>query len=131
MASNLKVPLTPIEQAIQLSPGPAHGAAAVRNLRPFALAGTRARLGIATSLPAFVYGAPTAGLNPCSDTAAYYMRCLDRLGANVVIQDDANPGAWTGPAATGSRGGSRSPGWAPPTGRLPIRPSTSPTTSPR
>jgi hypothetical protein len=25
------------------------------------------------------------------------MRCLDALGANVVIQDDANPGAWTGP----------------------------------
>ncbi|CAA9537667.1 MAG: hypothetical protein AVDCRST_MAG85-4287, partial [uncultured Solirubrobacteraceae bacterium] len=22
------------------------------------------------------------------------MRCLDRLGANVVIQDEANPGKW-------------------------------------
>jgi hypothetical protein len=25
-----------------------------------------------------------------------YMRCLDHLGANVVIQADANDGAWTG-----------------------------------
>ena len=24
------------------------------------------------------------------------MRCLDRLGANVVMQDEANPGQWTG-----------------------------------
>jgi hypothetical protein len=101
VASNLKVPLTPIEQVIQLTPGPAHGAAAVRNLRPFALPGTHARLGIATSLPAFTYGSPPAGVNPCSDTAAYYMRCLDRLGANVVIQDEANPGAWTGPDGNG------------------------------
>ena len=96
VATNLKVPLTPIEKAIQLTAGPAHGSAAIRNLRPFALPGTRARLGIATSLPAFQYGTPAPGVNPCSDTAAYYMRCLDRLGANVVIQDEANPGAWTG-----------------------------------
>jgi hypothetical protein len=27
------------------------------------------------------------------------MRCLDRLGANVVLQDEANPGRWTGPDA--------------------------------
>jgi hypothetical protein len=25
------------------------------------------------------------------------MRCLDRLGANLVIQADANAGPWTGP----------------------------------
>jgi hypothetical protein len=24
------------------------------------------------------------------------MRCLDKLGANVVMQDEANPGQWTG-----------------------------------
>ena len=31
-------------------------------------------------------------MDPCSDTSKYYMRCLDRLGANVVMQDEANPG---------------------------------------
>src|SRR5262249_641545 len=35
VASNRKVPLTPIEQALSLTPGPAHGAAAVANLRPY------------------------------------------------------------------------------------------------
>ncbi len=99
--SNLKVPLTAIEQAIELTPGPAHGPAAIANLRPYALPGTRARLGIATSLPAFVYGSPPPGVNPCRDTASYYMRCLNRLGANLVIQDEANPGAWTGPDGNG------------------------------
>ena len=29
------------------------------------------------------------------------MRCLNRLGANLVIQDEANPGAWTGPDGNG------------------------------
>ena len=29
------------------------------------------------------------------------MRCLDRLGANLVIQDEANPGRWTGPDGNG------------------------------
>ena len=29
------------------------------------------------------------------------MRCLDKLGANVVIQDEANPGRWAGPAGGG------------------------------
>src|SRR6185312_10088058 len=33
----------------------------------------------------------------CDDVTRTYMRCLDRLGANVVIQADANDGAWTGP----------------------------------
>ena len=32
----------------------------------------------------------------CDDVALTYMRCLDRLGANVVIQADANDGQWTG-----------------------------------
>ncbi len=97
VASNQKVPLTSIEMFLGLAPGPSHGPAARANLRPFTLPGTHARLGIATSLPAFVYGSPPPRVDPCSDTAAYYMRCLDRLGANVVIQDEANPGAWTGP----------------------------------
>ncbi len=99
LASNRKVPLTPIEQAIGLSPGPAQGAAARRNLRPFRIPGTGARLGFATSLPAFRYG--SAAGDPCADVSATYMRCLDALGANVVIQADANPGPWTGPDGDG------------------------------
>jgi hypothetical protein len=97
VAHNLKVPLTPLEQEIGFTPGPGHGRAAVANLRPYALPGTRARIGFATSLPAFAYGAPRPGTNPCSDTSLYYMRCLNRLKANLVIQDEANPGRWTGP----------------------------------
>ena len=101
VASNLKVPLTPLEQEIGLTPGPSGGPAAIANLEPFRLPGTRARLGIATSLPAFQYGSPPAGMDPCSDVASYYMRCLSRLGANIVIQDEANPGRWTGPDGNG------------------------------
>jgi glycerophosphoryl diester phosphodiesterase len=98
VSQNRKVPLTDIEQALQIAPGPATGADAIENLRPFEVPGTRARIGFATSLPAFVYGDPPAGVDPCSDTSRYYMRCLDRLGANLVMQDEANPGPWvTGP----------------------------------
>jgi hypothetical protein len=75
--------------------GPSGGPAALRNLRPVAIPGTGARLGIATSLPAFQYGA-AGRAHACDDVALTYMRCLDRLGANVVIQADANDGAWTG-----------------------------------
>ena len=95
---NRKVPLTDIELALQIANGPSTGADAVENLRPFRLPGTAARLGFATSLPAFVYGDPPAGVDPCSDTSKYYMRCLDRLGANVVMQDEANPGPWASDA---------------------------------
>jgi hypothetical protein len=101
VASNRKVPLTSIENALSLAPGPAHGRAAVANLRPYLLPGTRARIGFATSLPAFTYGSPAHGVDPCSDTSLYYMRCLDRLGTNLVIQDEANPGRWTGPDGNG------------------------------
>ncbi len=90
LAENRKLPLTPIEQAIGLTPGPA----TVKNLAPFRVPGTKARLGFATSLPAFQYGDKTT--EPCEAIATTYMRCLDSLGANVVIQADANPGAWTG-----------------------------------
>jgi hypothetical protein len=96
VAQNQKVPLTSIEQFLQMTPGPSTGAAAIENLRPYAVPGTKAKIGFATSLPAFTYGDPPAGVDPCSDTAQYYMRCLDKLGANVVMQDEANPGAWTG-----------------------------------
>jgi hypothetical protein len=90
---NRKLPLTSFEVALGFAPGPATGAAAIRNLRPFTIPGTGARLGLATSLPAFTYG-PTG--HPCADVAATYMRCLDHLGANVLIQADANDGQWTG-----------------------------------
>ncbi len=99
--TNRKVPLTPIENELQFTAGPSSGAAAVDNLRPFRLPGTDARIGVATSLPAFVYGQPPPGVDPCSDTAAYYMRCLNALGANLVIQDEANPGRWSGPDGDG------------------------------
>jgi hypothetical protein len=91
---NKKVPLTDIENVIQIAPGPATGPDAVENLRPFRVPGTRARIGFATSLPAFEYGDLPAGLDPCSDTSKYYMRCLDKLGTNLVMQDEANPGPW-------------------------------------
>ena len=99
VASNLKIPLTPLEQEIGFATGPNSGAAAVANLKPYHLPGTRARIGFATSAPAFVYGTPPAGVDPCSDVTNYYMRCLNRLGANLVIQDEANDGQWTGPDA--------------------------------
>jgi hypothetical protein len=94
VASNLKVPLTATEQQFEFTPGPATGPAAVDNLRPYQVPGTAARLGFATSLPAFMYGDPPAGTDPCSDVSVYYMRCLNRLGANVLIQDEANDGRW-------------------------------------
>lgn len=104
---NRKVPLTSFEGALGFAAGPAHGPAARANLRPFSVPGTGARLGFATSLPAFAYS-NTSPAEACDDVAASYMRCLDRLGANVVIQADANDGQWTGP--DGSDGAER---WQP------------------
>jgi glycerophosphoryl diester phosphodiesterase len=98
VAQNKKVPLTELEQQLQVSAGPSSGPDAVANLRPYRLPGTEARLGIATSLPAFQFGhqfgEPPPEVDPCSDTRLYYMHCLDKLRANVVIQDEANPGPW-------------------------------------
>ncbi|MFL5824499.1 MAG: hypothetical protein ACJ764_13780 [Solirubrobacteraceae bacterium] len=101
LASNRKVPLTSFEQALGFTAGPSTGPAAMRNLRPFQIPGTRSRLGFATSLPAFVYGSPSIG-HECDDVSQTYMRCLDRLGANVLIQVDANDGSWTGPDGSDS-----------------------------
>jgi hypothetical protein len=95
LADNYKVPLTAFEQELGFGTGPLGGAAARRNLRPVAIPGTGARLGIATSLPAFEYG-HAAPARACDDVALTYMRCLSRLGANVLIQPDANDGQWTG-----------------------------------
>jgi hypothetical protein len=104
---NRKVPLTSLEQALGFAAGPARGPRARANLRPFPIPGTAARLGFATSLPAFAYGTAKPR-HACDDVAVSYVRCLDRLGANVVIQADANPGQWTGP--DGSDSGER---WQP------------------
>jgi hypothetical protein len=101
VATNLKVPLTSLETLLGIVPGPATGTAAVANLEPYRLPGTRARIGFATSLPAFIYGTPARGVDPCSDVSQFYMRCLNKLGANLVIQDDANPGSWTGADGNG------------------------------
>ena len=95
MRINRKVPLTGFELALGFAQGPATGPAAAANLKPVAVPGTGARLGFATSLPAFEYGSPAPG-HECSDVSVTYMRCLDKLGANVMIQADANDGAWSG-----------------------------------
>jgi len=95
LADNYKVPLTAFETELGFAAGPSGGAAAVRNLRPVRIPGTRARLGLATSLPAFTYGTARPG-HACDDVTSTYMRCLSRLGANVLIQADANDGQWTG-----------------------------------
>ncbi len=107
VAQNQKVPLTTIEQALGLTPGPTSGADAVANLKPYRVPKTKARIGFATSLPAFQYGRGfgkklTGSINPCSDVATYYMSCLDRLGTNLVMQDEANPGQWTTDADSGA-----------------------------
>ncbi len=103
VASNKKVPLTSIENLISLTPGPSTGPDAVENVRPYRIPGTKARMSFATSLPAFVYNggpvtpfgeAPGPGIDPCSDTSKYYMYCLEDLGTNLVMQDEANPGEW-------------------------------------
>jgi hypothetical protein len=96
IAVNRKTPLTAFETTLGFAPGPSGGAAAIANLRPVTIPGTGARLGFATSLPAFVYGPPVLGRHACDDVTVSYMRCLDHLGANVLIQADANDGAWTG-----------------------------------
>jgi glycerophosphoryl diester phosphodiesterase len=106
VAWNRKVPVTPIEETIEIAPGPASGPDAIENLRPYRLPGTRARISFATSLPAFVYGyrlgEELPPLDPCSDVTKYYMACMDRLGANVVMQDEANPGRWAGQSGEGN-----------------------------
>ena len=94
VARNKKVPVTPIEELLEITPGPSTGPDAIENVEPYEIPGTQARMSFATSLPAFVYGSPPPGTDPCTDVARFYMRCLDRLGANLVMQDEANPGEW-------------------------------------
>jgi glycerophosphoryl diester phosphodiesterase len=105
VAENRKVPLTELEEQLEISNGPATGPDAIENLEPVHLPGTQARLGIATSLPAFQYGREfgetPAGGDPCADVSVTYMPCLHSLGTNVVIQDEANPGRWAASYAGG------------------------------
>lgn len=107
VAQNKKVPLTEIENSIQLTPGPKSGPDGIDNVAPYRIPGTPARLSFATSLPAFVYNggpvtpfgeAPPPSVDPCADTSRYYMYCLEKLGANLVMQDEANPGRWATPS---------------------------------
>jgi len=93
VSQNKKVPLTSLEEQIQIANGPATGPDAIENVRPYRVPGTQARVGFATSLPAFVFGNPAPG-RECDDLRVSYMRCMDRLGVNLVIQDEANPGRW-------------------------------------
>lgn len=103
VTQNKKVPVTPIEETIQIANGPSTGPDAIENLSPYKVPGTKARISFATSLPAFVYSgvegrifgdSPPAGVDPCSNTRLYYMSCMEKLGANLVMQDEANPGRW-------------------------------------
>ena len=94
-----KVPLTDTESTLlALDAGPSTGPAAIANARPVTIAGWH--LGIGISLPAFTFGYPFGqrppGMQPCADTARTWMACLDHLGADVLLQPDANPGRWTG-----------------------------------
>jgi glycerophosphoryl diester phosphodiesterase len=94
---NEKVPLTAIEiDLLALDPGPATGPDAIANVTGPDIASHR--LGIATSLPAFVYGYPFGerpdGFAPCEDLSQTYMSCMDAQGVDVVVQDEANPGRW-------------------------------------
>jgi len=106
VATNKKVPVTPFEEMLQVSNGPNSGPEGRANLRPFHLPHTHAKVGFATSLPAFRfgydYGKPPPGTPPCTDIASYYMRCLSKLGTNVVIQDEANDGRWAGTGRQGA-----------------------------
>jgi glycerophosphoryl diester phosphodiesterase len=106
VASNQKVPLTPFEETLQVSNGPSSGPDGKANLRPFHIPHTKARVGFATSLPAFEfgydYGRPPPDTKPCADIAVTYMRCLSKLGTNVVIQDEANDAEWAGLGGAGA-----------------------------
>jgi hypothetical protein len=97
VAVNDKVPLTDIENELQLTPGPSGGQAAIDNLRPYAIPGTGARIGIATSLPAFAYGDPPPGTDPCAASTDSGPTWCSRTRRTPVA------GRATAAGATGSR----------------------------
>ena len=106
VASNRKVPLTSFEETLQVTNGPASGPDGRANLKPFHVPQTKAKVGFATSLPAFqfgyAYGQSPPPTKPCADIAVTYVRCLSALGTNVVIQDEANDAAWAGVGGAGA-----------------------------
>ena len=106
VATNKKVPVTPFEETLQVSNGPTSGPDGRANLKPFHVPHTRARIGFATSLPAFQfgydYGESPPDSPPCAHIDEQYMRCLSKLGTNVVIQDEANDGRWAGTGGQGA-----------------------------
>jgi glycerophosphoryl diester phosphodiesterase len=96
---NGKVPLTPFEaDDLMLDQGPTSGAEGIANAAGFVVAGHR--LGFATSFPAFQYGAVTA--DPCARMSVQYMRCMDKLGVDTLIQAEANNGRWAANAGSGA-----------------------------
>ena len=102
VATNLKVPLTSLETALGFTPGPVARPGGGRQPAPVPAAGHQ-RAARHRHQPA---GVPVRHSRSRASTRAatpraYYMRCLDRLGANLVIQDEANPGRWTGPDGNG------------------------------
>jgi hypothetical protein len=119
---NEKVPLTDIEKTlIAIDEGPATGDAAIANAAGYTIEGFH--LGFATSLPAFVwgynFGERPADLQPCADMHVSYMPCMDALGVDVVVQDEANPGRW----ATDQAGGWQPLEWMASTWRTVAEPS--------
>ena len=115
VTSNQKVPLTDDrERARADARGRAAAPTRSRTSRPTGCPGTRARMSFATSLPAFVYNggpvtpfgeAPAAGIDPCSDTASYYMYCMDAARGQPRHAGRGEPGARgrRRTAASGSR----------------------------
>jgi hypothetical protein len=100
---NRKAPITPIEQEFLAL---TEGDMSPENTGPFELDGVDGlRFSIANSLPAFAWGTgPTEtgedlgqelpeGQDPC-EGPAWWMRCLDARGTNVVLQTEANPAPW-------------------------------------
>jgi hypothetical protein len=100
---NRKAPITPIERDfLDLT----EGDMSETNTGPFELDGVPGlRFSVANSLPAFAWGTgPTEtgedlgepvpdGQDPCA-SPAWWMRCLDARGTNVVLQTEANPAPW-------------------------------------
>ena len=72
VSQNKKVPLTADRADPRVANGPAPGPDAVENLRPYRCPARDARIGFATSLPAFIYGDPPAGTTPARTRAVLH-----------------------------------------------------------
>ena len=104
LARNEKVPLTDMELIMGIAEGPIAGGDGQDNAGWTDVAGFR--VGFATSLPAFEYGYPFGerpeGFDPLADLRVSYAAAQDALDVDVMIQADANPGAWAWPVASGA-----------------------------